>query len=179
MLSSFSFVIPKAGEVIAVVAVTVSNSIHHHTVATGTLRNIADWQLDRTGIGVLIGRNDDSTAKERAGSRSRSGCPVGVAHVAARVELCRIEVGLRGHGDDPGSVATEAVGGSRVWNGAGDEAGLRSDFRKAKRAVRVTRLQNVATELGGNGVRVDDGATKCKDLLHVIEGHGTSLAHYS
>ena len=81
------------------------------------------------------------------------------------------------HGDDPGGVAAKTISSGRVWDGASSKSSSRSNVRKADRTVGVAGLQNVATELGRNGVRVSEAATECEDLLHVIEGHGTSLAH--
>ena len=83
-----------------------------------------------------------------------------------------------GHGDDLGSVAAKTVRSGRVWDGASSKSSCRSDLREADRAVRVAWLENVAAELRGDGVRVSEGATECEDLLHVIEGHRTSLAYY-
>ena len=81
------------------------------------------------------------------------------------------------HGDDPGSVAAKTISSGRVWDGASSKSSSRSDVRKADRTVGVAGLENVATELGRNGIRVSKAATECEDLLHVIEGHSTSLAH--
>jgi hypothetical protein len=81
------------------------------------------------------------------------------------------------HGDDPGGVAAKTISSGRVWDGASSKSSSRCDVGKADRTVRVARLENVATELGRNSVRVSEAATECEDLLHVIEGHSTSLAH--
>jgi hypothetical protein len=125
-----------------------------------------------------IGRDNDGALKERTGDWTDPVDPVVRAHAAGRIKLSWVEIGLVGHGDDPGSVAAKTISSGRVRDGASSKSSSRSDVRKADRTVGVAGLQNVATELGRNGVRVSEAATEREDLLHVIEGHSTSLAHY-